>query len=210
MKEYHKIEALFERDTQTKKLQEGKFRSPMVEYLKDNEWEFTEKIDGTNIRIIWDGHKVSFYGRTEKSLIPAELTNRLIELFGGNANEELFEQKFGEAEVMLVGEGYGGKIQGKRGYSEHEDFILFDVAVGGCYLNRKEVEEIAQYFNIKAVPIALKGTIEDGIQYVKTKPNSLIGNEKSEGVVGRPRIELKNNIGRRVITKIKVTDFAKS
>lgn len=79
----------------------------MVEYLKDNEWEFTEKIDRTNIRIIWDGHRVSFYGRTEKSLIPAELTNRLIELFGGNKNEELFEQKFGEAEVMLVGEGNG-------------------------------------------------------------------------------------------------------
>ena len=31
---------------------------------------------------------------------------RLIELFGGSINEELFEQKFGDMPVMLVGEGY--------------------------------------------------------------------------------------------------------
>ena len=164
-------------------------------------------MDGTNIRIVWDGHKVSFFGRTDKAQIPAELTNRLIELFGGNENEELFEQKFGEKEVMLIGEGYGGKIQGKRGYSEKEDFILFDVAVEGCYLSRGAVKEIAEYFQIKAVPVILIGTIQDGIDYVKTKPKSEIGAEISEGLVGRPLFELNNNTGRRIITKIKVRDF---
>ena len=34
-----------------KKLIEGRFRNPLVEYLKDNEWVFTEKVDGTNIRV---------------------------------------------------------------------------------------------------------------------------------------------------------------
>lgn len=207
MKEYHKIESIFERDPKTKKLQEGKFINPMVEYLKDNEWEFTEKVDGTNIRVIWDGHKVVFYGRTDKAQIPAGLANRLMELFGGEKNEELFEQKFGEKEVMLIGEGYGGKIQAKPGYSETEDFILFDVQVGNCFLSRKNVEDIAEFFNINAVPIALRGSIQDGIDYVKTEPKSLIGNENSEGLVGRPKIELKSNIGRRVITKIKINDF---
>ena len=104
LKEYHKIETLFERDEKTKKLIEGKFRNETVEFLKDNIWEFTEKIDGTNIRIYWDGHKVSFYGRTEKAQIPQLLVNRLIELFGGETNEQLFEQKFGDQEVMLIGE----------------------------------------------------------------------------------------------------------
>lgn len=52
MNEYHKIETLFERDTNgTKKLIEGKFRNEAVEYLANNKWCFTEKIDGTNIRI---------------------------------------------------------------------------------------------------------------------------------------------------------------
>ncbi len=50
---------------------------PEFEYLQDNEWEFTEKIDGTNIRIIFDGEKISFAGRTNKSRIPEELSLRL-------------------------------------------------------------------------------------------------------------------------------------
>lgn len=80
MREYHKIDGIFERDIKTKKLIEGKYRNETIEFLKDNIWEFTEKIDGTNIRIIWDGHRVNFAGRTDKAQIPAELTNRLFEL----------------------------------------------------------------------------------------------------------------------------------
>lgn len=106
MKEYHKIKSLYERDHNTKKLIEGKYTDETIEFLKDNKWEFTEKIDGTNIRILWDGHKVKFAGRTDNAQIPAELTNRLFELFGGEQNEQLFEQKFGNMAVMLVGEGY--------------------------------------------------------------------------------------------------------
>lgn len=101
LKEYHKIKTLFVRDERTKKLIEGKYIDKTVEYLKDNKWQFTEKIDGTNIRIYWDGHKVNFYGRTDRAQIPANLMNRLVELFGGEANEQLFEQKFGETEVIL-------------------------------------------------------------------------------------------------------------
>ena len=83
MEIYHKIKNIYERNINTKKIIEGKFTDETIEYLKDNIWEFTEKIDGTNIRIIWDGYKVYFAGRTEKSQIPAELGNRLFELFGG-------------------------------------------------------------------------------------------------------------------------------
>ena len=54
MKEYHKIETLYERDEKTKKLIIGKFRNPTIEFLKDNVWQFTEKVDGTNIRVYWD------------------------------------------------------------------------------------------------------------------------------------------------------------
>ena len=111
MREYEKIETIFVRDEKTKKLNENVYRNETVKFLKDIDWEFTEKIDGTNIRIVWDGHKVSYYGRTDKAQIPSQLMNRLIELFGGDVNEEMFEQKFGEKNVMLIGEGYGAKIQ---------------------------------------------------------------------------------------------------
>ena len=88
MKEYTKIETVFERDMEgTKKLIEGEYRNETVAYLKDNEWICTEKIDGTNIGVIWDGHKVSYQGRTERAQVPTHLMNRLIELFGGRTKK---------------------------------------------------------------------------------------------------------------------------
>lgn len=208
LKEYHKIETLFERDEKTKKLVEGLYRNKTVEYLKGNKWQFTEKIDGTNIRIYWDGHKVSFYGRTDKAQIPAELVNRLNELFGGEVNEQLFEQKFGETEVVLVGEGYGAKIQGCGSlYRQDQDFILFDVMIAGNWQPRESVEDIANYFKLDVVPIVYEGTIEGAVHYVKIKPKSKIGTANSEGVVGRPVVEMQDRCGNRVIVKIKVKDF---
>ena len=207
MKEYHKIETLFERDEKTKKLIEGKFRNPTVEYLKDNLWLFTEKIDGTNIRILWDGHKVTFAGRTDNAQIPAELTNRLFELFGGEVNEQMFEQKFGETEVMLCGEGYGAKIQNGGLYKDSQDFILFDVMIADNWQPRESINDIARYFNIETVPIVLVGTIQEAVDYVKSKPKSKIGTADSEGLVGRPVLEMQDRTGHRIIVKIKVRDF---
>lgn len=207
LKEYHKIETLFERDEKTKKLVEGKYRNEAIKYLKDNKWQFTEKIDGTNIRIYWDGHKVSFFGRTDKAQIPAELTNRLIELFGGETNEQLFEQKFGETEVILFGEGYGEKIQNGGLYRKGQDFTLFDVMIADNYQSRESVEDIAKYFGIDIVAIILEGTLQEAVNYVKSKPKSSIGIADSEGVVGRPVIELQDRCGKRIIVKIKVRDF---
>ena len=208
MKEYEKIETLYVRDDKTKKLVEGKFRNETVELLKDIDWEFTEKIDGTNIRIYWDGHKVSYYGRTDKAQIPSQLMNRLIELFGGDINEEMFEQKFGDMPVMLIGEGYGAKIQkGGGDYRADNDFILFDVCINGNYQPRESVNEIANYFNIDVVPTIMIGRLQDGVDYVKSKPKSKIGNADSEGLVARPLKELKDRTGNRIIVKIKVKDF---
>lgn len=207
LKEYHKIETLFKRDNKTKKLIEGKFANETIEYLKDNKWQFTEKIDGTNIRIMWDGHKIKFGARTDDGQIPALLTNRLIELFVGEKNEQLFEQKFRETEVVLVGEGYGAKIQNGGLYKDTQDFILFDVMIAGNWQPRESVEDIANYFNIDVVPIVLEGTIQEAVDYVKAKPKSKIGTANSEGVVGRPLVEMQDRCGNRVIVKIKVKDF---
>ena len=208
MKYYHKIETLYERDEKTKKLIMGKFRNPTIEYLKDNLWQFTEKVDGTNIIVYWDGHKVEFHGRTEKSEIPKELLTRLNELFGGEINEEMFEQKFGEKEVALYGEGYGGKIQGGQ-YKDEHDFILFDVMIGDNWQPRETLEDVANYFNIKAVPVVLVGTLQQGIDYVLNNRDSTIAekNTKLEGIVGRTLIETKDRCGNRNIVKIKYNDF---
>lgn len=207
--EYHKIETLYERDEKTKKLIMGKFRNPTVEYLKDNIWTFTEKVDGTNIRVYWDGHKVSFSGRTDRAEIPNHLLNRLNTLFGGQTNEQMFEQKFGENEVELFGEGYGHKIQNGDLYREDVDFILFDVMINGNYQPRESVEDIANYFGIDAVPIVLEGTIDDGVKYVLNNRKSLVAKNGAEieGLVGRTKVETFDRSGKRNIVKIKYKDF---
>ena len=210
MNEYTKIETIYERDMEgTKKLIEGKFRNETIEYLKDNEWICTEKIDGTNIGVIWDGHKVSYQGRTERAQVPAHLMNRLIELFGGSVNEELFEQKFGEMQVILFGEGYGAKIQNGGKYRNDVSFILFDVYLPeqNLWLKRAAIEEIAKAFGVEVVPIVLKGTLEEAVAYVKSKPKSTIGEANMEGLVCKPVVDMLDRMGRRVIVKVKAADF---
>lgn len=208
MQEYHKIETVFERDTKgSKKLIPGKFRNKTVEFLRNNTWVFTEKIDGTNIRIHWDGHKVEFGGRTDRAQIPAPLVNVLNTMFGGPENEELFEQKFGENDVVLYGEGYGPGIQKGGAYRKDVSFILFDVLIGGIFLERENVEDIAKTFGIDIVPIVKEGPLDDGISFVQTCPKSAFGSANMEGVVARPKVEMKDRLGRRVIVKIKVCDY---
>lgn len=207
MKEYHKIETVFERDSNTKRLIENKFRNPTVEYLSDNTWVFTEKIDGTNIRIHWDGHKVEFGGRTDRADIPKHLKEKLEVLFGGEVNEELFEQKFGDNDVTLYGEGYGIKIQNGGNYRSDVSFILFDVQIGDLWLTRENVEDIAEYFGIEVVPVIMVGTIDEAVEFVKAHPKSTIGTAYMEGLVGRPMYELLDRRGNRVIVKIKYKDF---
>lgn len=212
MNEYTKIETIFERDTEgTKKLIEGKFRNETAEYLKDNQWVCTEKIDGTNIGIVWDGHKVSYQGRTKRAQIPAHLMNKLIELFGGTVNEELFEQKFGEMQVILFGEGYGAKIQkGGGNYRSDVSFILFDVYLPeqNLWLKRDAIEDIAQTFGIDVVPIVMEGTLSQAVDYVKSNPKSTIGTADMEGLVCKPKVDMLDRMGHRLIVKIKVCDFA--
>lgn len=211
MTEYTKIETIFERDMEgTKKLIEGKFRNETVEYLKDNRWIGTEKIDGTNIGIVWDGHKVSYQGRTERAQIPAHLMNKLIEMFGGTVNEELFEQKFGEMRVILFGEGYGAKIQkGGGNYRSDVSFILFDVCLPeqNLWLKRDAIEDIAKTFGVDVVPIVYEGDIAGAVEFVKGKPKSTIGMADMEGIVCKPAVDMLDRMGRRLIVKIKVCDF---
>lgn len=210
MKEYHKIETLFARDMEgTKKLIEGVYRDPLVEYLKDNTWLFTEKVDGTNVRVYWDGHTVIFGGRTDNAQMPTPLMYALQNKFSGTVNEQIFEQKFGATPVTFYGEGYGAKIQNGGNYREDVGFILFDIAVGDTFLAREDIEEIAKSFDIEVVPVIVEGTIQEAVDYVKSKPNSKIAQKEkeSEGLVGTPKVRVLNHKGERVIVKVKVRDF---
>ena len=208
MREYPKIETIFSRDTEgTKKLIFGTYQNETVKYLRFNDWQFTEKIDGTNISVEWDGHAVSFHGRTERAQIPKHLLEYLEKTFLTTEAEELFEQTYGDKNVILYGEGYGAKIQNGGNYRSDVSFILFDVLIGDNWQEREWVEKTAKMFGIDVVPVVFVGSLEEGIDYVMEHHPSTIGTAMMEGVVGRPMVEMKDRLGKRIIVKIKWEDF---
>lgn len=207
MKEYHKIQTVFKRDpaTRHKTLLEGDFSLPEFQYLANNQWVYTEKVDGTNIRIMFETEKITFGGKTDDAQIPAFLVQRLNDRFLSQI--EVFKTSFKDG-VCLYGEGYGAKIQkGGGNYRKDQDFVLFDVKVGEWWLQREDVVLIAQQLNIDVVPIIGQGTLYDMIEMTRKGFMSQWGNFTAEGIVARPKVELKTRRGERVITKIKYKDF---
>ena len=202
---YHKIKAPFVRNIETKKLT-NIYLSNEIGYLAELKWGWTEKIDGTNIRIYWDGYQLSLHGRNDNSQIPAEFIEYYYHTFINSGLDKIIEQEFGEKEVIFFGEGFGGKIQNDGKYGKTR-FILFDMMINGRYINSGLLEHYAKKFSLDYVPTVLVGTLQDAIDYVKTCPKSKLGNVEMEGVVGKPLFPLYNEFGERVITKVKVNDF---
>ena len=89
MKEYHKIDSLFKR-TERGELILGDFSRPEFAYLARTEWEWTEKVDGTNIRVSWDGMAVRFGGKTDNAMLPVPLLDRLHVLFTSETLAAIF------------------------------------------------------------------------------------------------------------------------
>lgn len=210
MKEYHKIDTVFKRDAATKfkTLIAGDYSQDAFGYLANNEWVFTEKVDGTNIRIMvstaGDG-ALKFGGKTDDAQIPAFLIERL---------QAIFLPQIADLAVIfpeggcLYGEGYGAKIQkGGGNYRANQDFVLFDVKVGDWWLQRDAVDDIAQGLSLDVVPIIGRGTLAQMVDMARTGFNSRWGAFPAEGIVARPAVELKTRNGSRIITKIKTKDF---
>jgi ATP-dependent RNA circularization protein (DNA/RNA ligase family) len=212
MKEYHKIQTVYFRDPENnhKTLLEGAWAKPEFELLKDIDWVCTEKIDGTNIRVMWDGENVRFGGKTDKAQIPSILIEALQDTFTNEKMKEVFPDA---DNVCLYGEGYGKKIQKGGNYlSDRADFILFDVKVGDWWLTREANEDVATKLNIGVVPIIGIWKLEQAINHVKNGFKSTIAHNKyyvAEGLIMKPKTELFNRSGERIITKIKHKDFIK-
>ncbi len=208
MKTYHKIPTVFSRDPNTnyKTLMDGQFATPEFEYLQHNIWVFTEKVDGTNIRVMFENGQITFGGKTDKAQIPVTLVNKLNEIFLPQIDTST--ELFNDAEVCMYGEGYGPKIQkGGGNYRSDQSFVLFDIRIGEWWLKREDVEDIGKKIGLDVVPIIGEGTLQEMIEKAKTGFNSIWGDFAAEGIVARPKTELIARNGQRIITKIKHKDF---
>lgn len=206
MNEYHKIQTLWLRDPDTnyKTLLEGQWAKPEFEYLADCQWIWTEKIDGTNIRVKWDGERVTFGGKTDNAKMHGDLVTRLTEMFPTSLMTEVFD-----GPVCLYGEGYGAGIQKSGAYRTDKSFILFDVKAGDWWLKWQDVQDIGTKLQCDVVPVVGQGALMDAIDFVRIGYNSHVAQTEmiAEGLVVRPLVDLFARNGERVIGKIKYKDF---
>lgn len=226
MYKYPKIETVYKRSTEgTKSLIIGDWRSDTIEMLAPYRiWDGYEKLDGSNHQIHWDGHRLNLLGRTESSNIPKHVTKYYETKFNNNETEELFEQLFGEKEYVLYFEAIGTKIQSCGGLYGDVRFVLLDVyniandswwrydCKDDPSLEQYTIKGVAKALGIECKKLVMQGTIDDMIDFVKSRPISFFAKEGSdlvmEGVVVVPKVELKYANGNRVIVKIKLCDFS--
>lgn len=205
------------------------FSCPEFEYLYHSEWIGTEKIDGTNLRIHWDGNTWELRGRTDNAQVPDSLLMRINEVLvpelKGMRKEpigvspllsKVFDRdgdyndsESNRLDITLFGEGYGNKIQKAGSFYKPNgvDFILFDIKIGHWWMKRETVDEIAGKLGIESVPIVFRGSLAEAIEFVKPGFDSAIGMTKAEGLVLTPAVDLFTRRGDRIITKLKTKDF---
>lgn len=224
--EYHKIETLYERDEKTHRLKQPLIlKNEVYGCLKS--WQWTEKIDGTNIRVMWrpevkldqdsdeypQKESLTFGGKTDNAQIHADLLMWLYE----NVSRDKLREIFPSAPVVIYGEGYGAGIQKGGDYSAAKKLIVFDVFVrdlansvfGGWWLNWTSVCDVCSKLSLDTVPSLGERTLEDATEMVRVGFQSRLngGKAKAEGLVGRPVEALFDKKGHRLITKLKTKDF---
>ncbi len=206
MHPYHKIQCPYKRDDKTHKLVPGKWREPWMGALAGIKWLLTEKIDGMNIRVKFEGGQVHVAGRSDKANIHPEL----LEYIALRLPPKNLAMTFSEhADVCLYGEGFGAGIQKGGNYGPDKAFILFDVMVDNLWLEWDNVQDIADSLSIEAVPLFGYGTLYDAVDWVRGGILSHIASAvPAEGIVARPVVELQDRFGQRIILKIKHKDFA--
>lgn len=203
---YPKIESVYKRDENFKIVPE--YKNNYFEFLKDVHWIAYEKIDGTNLRLYWDGYKLSIHGRTDNAKFNNDQQIYLNNRFLNKEFEDMVEQIFKDKEVIIFGEFVGKDIQAKV---ENYDFFVFDIAVISnndyIWLERNSIIDIADTLKLKYVPFVMIGTLPEIIDWVKQERTSLVSNHRMEGVVAQPRMPLLQRNKERIITKIKYDDL---
>jgi len=165
-----------------------------------------EKIHGTSARVKMKDGNLTFFsgGAPHENFVSlfdvGKLTSKFIEL--------------GLDNCTVYGEAYGGKMQGMRDtYGNELKFIVFEVNVGGRWLNVPDAEEIAhklglEFVHYKRVSADLASLdAERDAPSVQAVRNGIEKPMPREGIVIRPIIEVTKNNGDRIIAKHKTENF---
>lgn len=228
MLKYAKIETLFVRDNTTNKLDWGNYRNNAWQAV--GIWHLTEKIDGTNIRVIVNKEGVDIRGKTDAAQVPGDLVQTLRSLFIHQEIMDYFKRgQPGEFDddwsVTFYGEGYGPGIKGSepmayRAKGKH--FRCFDLCFGEKYwadvntwvTTCLDLEiDMAPTLGTTRLPSnrhdAEGMLIGSGHSRVAHNENATGDILRLEGVVARPSQPLFDVYGNRAIWKLCWREFDK-
>lgn len=160
-----------------------------------------EKIHGTSAHVGWNGQSVEFFAGGCKH-------ETFVKIF----NEQELSAKFSEKGInfTLYGEAYGGNMQGmKSTYGPDLRFVVFDVNIGGHWLDVERAEKFVEslgfeFVSYRVIPNDIEHLNQerdaDSVQAVR---NGMGSGHKREGIVIRPLVEMTLNNGARLIAKYK-------
>ena len=231
---FPKIENLYARDDETHKLKVGEYRRS--DFAQIGSWLVLEKIDGTNIQLVYSapgGHpQMEVKGRTDAAVLPKLFEAEAIpEVTGELLSDALCQiDDTGTVEGMVIyGEGYGPGIQkGGGDYATRKSLRIFDVVTykeGSRPLWRTwgDVVLVADVLGLETAPVLGDGlsTAEiaalvraDLYSRVAAADLEVMEYEQTadlrrmEGVIARTDPYLFDYRGNRVLFKLKGHDLA--
>lgn len=177
-----------------------------IDIMQFKECYAIEKIHGTSAHVRFKDGEVAFFAGGEKH-------DKFVALFDKEFLTEKFTEIF-DCDVVIYGEAYGGKQQGMSAtYGKELKFIVFDVKVGGIWLDVINAEDVATKLGLEfvyyvKVPTDLKYIdAERDRPSTQAKRNGIKEEKIAEGIVLRPLVELIKSNGKRVISKHKRDEF---
>jgi hypothetical protein len=227
MRPYASIETVWTRNKETNKLNFGELRDPCWDCIK--QWTISEKIDGTNIRVIFTLSGVEVKGRTDKAQLPPGLEEAVLKCFPDHdAVVAYFTEYRGkdlppEWSVTFYGEGYGAGIQKGGLYRPDKSFRCFDVLLGeSMWTADSDMREICFDLKVPAAPWIhyhignIARTEEDLIWHFRDwdgfSPTALWDSNQKilpEGIVAKPMQPLFDTRGNRIMWKLTFREFDK-
>lgn len=225
MQPYSSIETLYKRDKATNKLNFNEVRQPEWEMIKG--WMLTEKVDGTNIRVIVSEADIQIMGRSNNATVPPGIAAFILSTFPTHEEIVAYFGGLTDRTVTFYGEGYGPGIQGSdpmqyRTKEQGKAFRCFDILRSGTidyWLSPEEWTGVCESLKIPTVTdFGCIANIPMGHEAALNMMDMFAGKSEvaiqdsgsvivPEGVVARPLFPLFNQYGSRVIWKLTRREF---
>ena len=211
-----------------------KFSSPFVkddrflntailsQALPKGKWILTEKINGSNIRIILtkpndDGEIEVHIGSRKLILNPDDKGSKVFFDCLDEVNLNKLRKYFKDVNstIVIYGEGYGSGIQKGSIYSHKKNFRVFDIRIGQAYQDWSFVEKVCVDNQLSLVPvynivdiISYDGCVSHLNYFQETLIKEGDGG-RPEGLVYKFEPVLLNKYKERLLFKVKFEDFEK-